>query len=157
MTKVLLWFIFVHDFESYPSDRELSYDFSWTLVMLILKALWRTHSKHCVSWELITFPRLLLKRKSINCKDGDSCPLTQMSLALEYAAAGFIWIYNICTNDQSPPLIVQDPYAIFHNFFSRVHATLKIHLVIRSVGPSVLQTVGNTVFFFVILSHYNSI
>ena len=35
MTKFLLWFIFVHDFESYPSDRELSYDFSWTLVMLI--------------------------------------------------------------------------------------------------------------------------
>ena len=28
MTKFLLWFIFVHDFESYPSDRELSYDFS---------------------------------------------------------------------------------------------------------------------------------
>ena len=35
MTKFLLWFIFVHDFESYPSYGELSYDFSWTLVMLI--------------------------------------------------------------------------------------------------------------------------
>ena len=33
--KFLLWFFFVYDFDSYPSDRELSYDFAWTLVMLI--------------------------------------------------------------------------------------------------------------------------
>ena len=34
-TKFLLWFICEHDFESYPSDRELSYDYGLTLVMLI--------------------------------------------------------------------------------------------------------------------------
>ena len=28
MAKFLLWFICIHDFESYPFDRELSYDFA---------------------------------------------------------------------------------------------------------------------------------
>ena len=33
--RFLLWFVCIHDFESYPSDRELGYDFARSIVMLL--------------------------------------------------------------------------------------------------------------------------
>ena len=38
-TKFLLWFICLHDFESYPSDRELSYDIAKFFVVLLRKSV----------------------------------------------------------------------------------------------------------------------
>ena len=37
IAKFFSWTIFVHDFELYPFDRELSYDFVQILVMLLVK------------------------------------------------------------------------------------------------------------------------
>ena len=39
MAKFFSWTIFTHDFELYPFDRELSYDFGWVVVMLIQATL----------------------------------------------------------------------------------------------------------------------
>ena len=36
MAKFFSWTIFTHDFELYPFDRELSYDFGWVVVMLLM-------------------------------------------------------------------------------------------------------------------------
>ena len=36
IAKFFSWTIFIHDFELYPFDRELSYDFGWVVVMLIV-------------------------------------------------------------------------------------------------------------------------
>ena len=35
MAKLFLWTIFTHDFELYPFDREISYDFVQIFVMLV--------------------------------------------------------------------------------------------------------------------------
>ena len=46
MAKFFSWTIFLHDFELYPFDRELSYDFGWVVVMLITEARGRGGKKH---------------------------------------------------------------------------------------------------------------
>ena len=75
-TKFLLWFICIHDFESHPSERELSYDFALTLVTLLYNLLCPSVGRSVslvLLHDFISLTSLLLPKWSIDLKYGP-CP-----------------------------------------------------------------------------------